>query len=101
MAGGQPDAAVVFRAQLFAIRGNQGRLSELTDAVRADVEGMPHLAAWRLALTELYCENDCLAEAREQMATLADGFAFPLNWAWIRGMSALAERPAIASAPRS
>jgi hypothetical protein len=91
-AGGQPDAAMLSGVQLYMIRADQGRLVELTDAVRTNVAAMPHISPWRASLTLLYCETDRLAEAREEMATLsAGGFSFPLNWAWVAGMRGLAD----------
>jgi class 3 adenylate cyclase len=91
-AGGQPDAPVGFGAQMFPLRQNQGRLAELTDALRANVEAMPHAPSWRAALAALYSETDQVAEAREQVDILrAGGFDPPLNWAWMTYMSRLSE----------
>jgi len=91
-AGGQPDALAGFGAQMFPLRQNQGRLAELTDALRANVEAMPHAPSWRAALAALYSETDQVTEAREQVDILrAGGFDPPLNLAWMTYMSRLSE----------
>ena len=82
-AGGQPDAAAVFGAQLTALRNNQGRAGELAEVMRANVDAMPHMPAWRATLARLYTETDQLEQAREQVDILrANGFDPPLNWSW-------------------
>ena len=51
--------------------------------MRANVDAMPHLPAWRAALARLYSETDQLEQAREQVDILrANGFDPPLNWSW-------------------
>jgi hypothetical protein len=90
--GGQPDAATAFGGQIFAVREHQGRLAELTDAVKANVDAQPHIGGWRSAFASLLCESDRFEEARREVAALAaQGFAIPLNYSWIPGMSTLAE----------
>ena len=82
-AGGQPDAAQAFGAQMFNVRHNQGRLAELVDALHANVEAQPHVPAWRAALAMACTETDQLAEARSQLdGCRASGFGHPLNWSW-------------------
>jgi class 3 adenylate cyclase/tetratricopeptide (TPR) repeat protein len=91
-AGGQPDAPTAFGAQLSFLRHNQGRLAELADATRANVEAMPHMPAWRAALARLYSETDQVAAAREQVDILrVNGFDPPLNWTWTTYMVTLSE----------
>ncbi len=82
-AAGQPDAPVVFGAQMYGIRENQGRLSELTGAVRANVDAMPHIPTFRASLTWLYCDTDQAAAAREQVDILRiNGFDHPPSSVW-------------------
>ncbi len=89
-AAGWPDAPVTFGAQLYAVRQHQGRLAELGDAVRANVEAMPHIPSWRAALVLLYCETDQLAAAREQVDILrVNGFDHPFNHTWGAYMACL------------
>ena len=91
-AGGQPDAAVVFGAQLNALRHNQGRAGELAEVVRANADAMPHMPVWRAALARLYSETDQLAQAREQVDLLrADGFDPTRNWSWPSYVTNLSE----------
>jgi class 3 adenylate cyclase len=83
MASGQPDAPASLGAQMVILRHNQGRHAELADILRANVEAMPHIPAWRATLARLYCETDQFAEAREQVDILrANDFHHPLNWSW-------------------
>src|SRR5262249_56923745 len=83
MASGQPDAPVSLAAQLAILRHNQGRHAEFADALRANVEAMPHIPAWRASLARTYCEMDEFAKAREQIEILrASDFDHPLNWSW-------------------
>jgi len=91
-AGGQPDAAVVFGAQLTALRGNQGRTGELAEVMQANVDAMPHMPVWRALLARLYAETDQLEQAREQVDILrANGLDQPRNWSWPTYISALSE----------
>jgi len=90
--GGQPDALIAFGAQLSNIRHNQGRLGELADAIRANVDAQPHVPAWRAALVRLYFETDQVAEARKQVDILrVNGFENPLNWLWTGYVVTLSE----------
>jgi hypothetical protein len=92
MAGGQPDAASALGAQLFVLRHNQGRLAELADPLRAQVEAEPHVPAWRACLARLYAETDQVAAARDQLDILrASAFEHDLNWSWTGHMVNLSE----------
>ena len=43
--------------------------------MRANVDAMPHMPAWRAVLARLYTETDQLEQAREQVDILrANGF---------------------------
>jgi hypothetical protein len=91
-AAGQPDAPFSFAGQLVMLRHNQGRHAEFVDVVRANVEAMPHIPAWRASLARLYCETDEFAKAREQVEMLrANDFSHPLNWMWATYMVNLSE----------
>jgi tetratricopeptide (TPR) repeat protein len=57
--------------QLFTIRRYQGRLGELEDAVRAQVDRYPLLLAWRCALCDLLCSEGRAPEAREEFERVA------------------------------
>ena len=89
---GLPRVEAALGAQLFEIRYRQGRLADLVDVLRAHVESMPNIPAWRVALALYYCESDQLTEARKQLEVLAVcGFDVPLNSTWIGAMILLAE----------
>jgi hypothetical protein len=91
-AGGQPDAPTCFGSQLNALRNNQGRSGELAEVMRANVDAMPHIPAWRAALARLYTETDQLEQAREQVDILrANRFDHPRNWAWAAYMCTLSD----------
>lgn len=82
-AGGQPDAAAAFGAQLNSIRLDQGRAAEMIDALRALTDAMPHISSWRSALAGVYSECDRLDDVREQIEALrVAGFDHALDWAW-------------------
>jgi class 3 adenylate cyclase/tetratricopeptide (TPR) repeat protein len=83
MAGGQPDAATAFGAQVYVLRTNQGRLGELLDILRANADAQPHNLGWRAALARAYCDTDQLAEARAQVDALrSGGFDYRPNMQW-------------------
>lgn len=90
-AGAQPDANLMYLAQLFVIRRDQGRYGELLEPLRQFVDAQPHLPSWRVALAGLYCETDQLGEARTQMAGLAaSDFGIALDWTWPSSIMSLA-----------
>jgi class 3 adenylate cyclase/tetratricopeptide (TPR) repeat protein len=82
-AGGQPDAAAAFGTQVSVLRSYQGRLGELIDVLRANVDAQPHIPAWRSVLARAYCDTDQLAEARAQLDALRDvGLDSPPDAQW-------------------
>ena len=86
----QPEAGSVLSAHLAQIRRDQGRVGELTHALRATADGQPHIAAWRASLAFLYCDTDQPELARKEMDVLAaTGFTIPLNWTGASPMSTL------------
>jgi DNA-binding SARP family transcriptional activator len=60
---GQPDAFVIFAGQLWFLRYEQGRTEEILDTVRAVIEQVPGLPAWRAMLGVSYCETGRLVLA--------------------------------------
>jgi len=92
MAGGQPDAATAFGAQVYVLRSDQGRLGELLDILRANADAQPHIPGWRAALARAYCDTDQLAEARAQVDALrVSGFDYPPNVTWTSMVVALSD----------
>ena len=76
-ATGQPDAALIFLAQIFCIRHDQGRLGELQPTVQEALSAQPGVsAALHTLLALVYCETDRLEEARPHFEAVArDNFA--------------------------
>ena len=92
MAGGQPDAAEWFGAQVYVLRHYQGRLGELIDILCANADAQPHLPAWRAVLARAYCDTEQMAEARTQVDALrVGGFDYPPSWQWTGIVLALSE----------
>src|SRR5262249_44012338 len=90
MAGGQPDAADAFGAQVYTLRSVQGRLAEFLDILRANADAQPHVPAWRALLAQAYCDTDQMAEARAQVDALRiGGFDDPPSVQWTGTMVAL------------
>ena len=65
------DAVVGFGIQLFALRREQGRLSEMEPAVNGFIEQYPVMTIFRCARVYLYSEIGKEAEARQQFEELA------------------------------
>ena len=82
-AAGQPDAPIAFGSQLSALRHNQGRLGELADVLRANVDAMPHMPSMASHLAWLYTETDRLDRGAREVGVLrVNGFDPPLDWLW-------------------
>lgn len=88
-----PDALMYFGVQLWALRREQGRLSEVETPLRALVEQYPGIPGWRCALALLYCELGRPADARRELEHLAgDAFAaVPREGNWLMSLTLLAE----------
>jgi class 3 adenylate cyclase/tetratricopeptide (TPR) repeat protein len=67
----EEQALGILGAQLFTIRRYQGRLGELEDAVRAEVDRLPLNPAWRCALCTVLCSQERTPEAREAFEQVA------------------------------
>jgi class 3 adenylate cyclase/tetratricopeptide (TPR) repeat protein len=52
---GEPDAAMVYGAQLGGLRYYQGRADEMMEMMEAGVAANPGISAWRSALASMYC----------------------------------------------
>ncbi len=92
VAGGNQDSTAVLGSQLYVLRHDQGRFAEFADTLRANVEAMPNIPAWRAGLALLYCEIDQLEDARKHFEILgAHDYVFPLDWTWSVAMLRLSE----------
>lgn len=86
-------AAQYFGVQIFRLRREQGRLSELEDIVKGLVAQYPAVPAWRCGLASLYRELEREAEARLEFEILAvsDFADLPRDNTWLTGVTLLAE----------
>jgi len=79
--------------QMFSLRREQGRLSEVAPLLRQFVSTTPRESSWRPGLALVYAELDMLDDARREFDTLAsDDFAVvAADSTWINCMAMLAE----------
>jgi hypothetical protein len=81
---GQPDAYMVYAAQIAQIRLYQGRGGELIELLEQGVATNPRLPAWRAALAQTLCWLDRSEEAAAIVVDVAsDGFAH-IPWNYLR-----------------
>ena len=87
------NAAVSYGLQLYLLRREQGRVSEIEDLVRRSVEEYPGYPIWRCVLAHMAGELGYVPEARAVVAALAaDDFAsVPFDEEWLVSMSLIAE----------
>jgi len=91
---GERAAALQYYAiQLFAIRREQGRMTELEEPARELVEANPHRPSWRTALAMLLCETGRIEEGRREFDALAaNDFAdLPQDGEWMITVILLAD----------
>ena len=81
----------MFGAQLFPLRREQGRLSEMELPTRQYVDQFPLLPAWRTALAFLYCEEGRLDDARTEYELCPEPAAVLRDWNWPITMALLAQ----------
>jgi tetratricopeptide (TPR) repeat protein len=93
-------AGILAGAQLFFLRGLQGRLGELEEAIAAFVESYPRQPAWRCAFALMQARLGRHERAREVIDGLsADDFsAIPRDNIWFVGVTMLGEACAISRA---
>ena len=73
---GEPDAMMVYGAQLGGLRYYQGRAEDMLEMMEAGVAANPGISAWRSALASMYCWGGRLDDAAAVVAQAAsDGFA--------------------------
>ena len=79
--------------QLYMLRREQGRLSEVEDLVRRSVEDYPTFPAFRCALAQMAAELGYTAEAHAALEDLAanDFAKMPLDEDWLVSAGLLAE----------
>jgi tetratricopeptide (TPR) repeat protein len=86
------NAAVTYRLQIYTLRWQQGRLSEIEDLVRSSVEDYPTYRIYRSAFAHMAATLGLAGEAREAFDALAanDFAALPFDETWIASMCLLA-----------
>jgi tetratricopeptide (TPR) repeat protein len=82
---GQPDAPLLFFAQQFDVRFEQGRLDELEERLREIVQEFPLYSLGRARLALLHCELDRPDQAREVLEDAATGHFddLPRDWTFL------------------
>ena len=86
--GGQPDAATFFGIQLMSISVQRGSMNELVPLIQQALADNPGLPTLKATLAVAYAEGDQFEEARQLLEELAQAeFAFPLDFAWLAGMT--------------
>jgi hypothetical protein len=91
------------RLQCHALRDFQGRLGEVTTALRGLVAEYPTRPAFRCALAQVLARLGHVKEAKRALDDLAhdDVSALPFDQEWLYGMSLLAETSAFLGDSRS
>jgi tetratricopeptide (TPR) repeat protein len=75
--------------QIYALRGEQGRLGELEELMVAGADLYPTVPAWRCALAVLYAEIGREADCRAELERVAerDFAGLPRDGNWLTGMA--------------
>jgi eukaryotic-like serine/threonine-protein kinase len=86
-------AAVSSGLQLYVLRRQQGRVSEVEDLVRRSVEQFPTYRIWHCVLVQTATDLGQIAEARTAFDVLAaeDFASLPFDETWLTGAGMLAE----------
>jgi DNA-binding SARP family transcriptional activator len=86
-------AAVSYGLQLYVLRRQQGRVSEVEELVRRSAEQFPTYRIWHCALVQTATDLGEIAEARTAFDALAaEGFtSLPFDETWLTGVGMLAE----------
>jgi tetratricopeptide (TPR) repeat protein len=86
---GQPDAAIIYGAQLIGVRGQRGTMSELIPLIEQLASDAPEVSRWMFGslLAKAHAEVDRTEEARQQLESFAEsGFDLALDQVWLSGM---------------
>jgi tetratricopeptide (TPR) repeat protein len=84
---GEPDAAVIFGAQLAIVTLQRGTMGDLAPFIKEAAADNPGLPAFVAALAVAHAEGGRLDEARELLEELAAaGFDLPMDVTWFTAM---------------
>ena len=88
-----PDASLLYAAQIFALRWLQGRLGEIEAVARAITESMQNVWIWRVGLATISAATGNLADARHAFDHLArnDFIDLQRDGHWLTAVALLAE----------
>jgi class 3 adenylate cyclase len=92
--GGQPDAGIIFGAQLMIVSGQRGTMSELAPLIEQLASETPDIPRGLFAslLAKAHVEGDRTDEARYLLEEFAaEDFDLPLDQIWLTGMVDFAE----------
>jgi DNA-binding SARP family transcriptional activator len=86
-------SAVSYGLQLFLLRREQGRLTEVEDLIRSSADLYPTYPIWRCVLAETAAELGNVADARSMLDELAanDFGRIPFDEEWLVSLTLLAE----------
>jgi hypothetical protein len=93
-ASGQPDATVIFGAQLMITHGQRGTMSELIPLIEQLRTDAPDISPWLFGslLAKAHVEVGRTDDARRLLAEFdAAGYALPFDQVWLTGMVDYAE----------
>ena len=92
--GGQPDATIIFGAQLMIVSGQRGTMNELVPLIEQMAADTPDISRWLFGslLAKAHVEADRTNEASDLLEEFAAaGFDLPLDQVWLTGMVDYAE----------
>jgi class 3 adenylate cyclase len=90
-------ATQTFGAHMLCLRGEQGRLDQVVEAVESFGEQHPEHPAWRCVLAFLYANLDRASDARRELEALArhDFADLPRDYLWLMCIDDLCEAVAL------
>jgi hypothetical protein len=99
--GGQPDAFIVFGAQIIMVNLWRGTLSALVPLIEQAIADNPGLPVFVAALALAHAESDHAEETRRLLEGFAEmHFDLPLDTTWLTGMIAYADAATECRDPR-
>ena len=92
---GQPDAFIIFGAQMLMVSWWRGTIGEMVPLIEGAIADHPGLPFFTGVLAMAHAEGDRPAEARKILDRFGlDGYQLPMNVTWLTGMMAYGEAAA-------
>ena len=86
--GGQPDASTFYGVQLMSVTVQSGTISDLIPLIEQAIADNPGLPTLKATLAVAHAEGGHIDDARHLLEELgAADFDFPLDFAWLTGMT--------------